>query len=144
MNLFKNKEFNDKTNTFKLGPGLVFSEIHKFASENNRQVASGWGVTVGIIGWSTGGGHGPYSNNLGMGVDNIVEADVITSDGELLTVNSEKNSDLFWAIRGGGSGAFGIITSITIKGHEIQQGGYNNRNLYWYGDLCGDDLIRLE
>ena len=105
--------------SLKLGPGHTFSEAHKFASENNVQIASGWAVTVGIVGWSTGGGHGPYSNNLGMGIDNILEAEVVKADGELLTVNSVKNSDLFWAIRGGGSGAFGIITSITIKAHEI-------------------------
>ena len=54
-----------------------------------------------------------------MGVDNIVEADIVTANGEIVTVNSQTNSDLFWAIRGGGAGAFGIITSITIKAHEI-------------------------
>lgn len=61
MVLMQTTEFNDTLNTVKLGPGIVFSKIHKEASEHNRYVSSGWATTVGVVGWSIGGGHGPFA-----------------------------------------------------------------------------------
>lgn len=85
----------------------------------DRFIVSGWASTVGVIGWSIGGGHGPFSPGKGTGVDNILEATLVTPHGELLTVNSTSNTDLFWAIRGGGGSAWGIFVSITFRLHKI-------------------------
>ena len=56
MSLMKGMEFDDKGNTVKMGPGIVFAELHEAASNHSRYVASGWATTVGVIGWSIGGG----------------------------------------------------------------------------------------
>jgi hypothetical protein len=72
---------------------------------------------VGVVGWATGGGHGVLTGEYGMGADNILEAVVVTPNGELLTANACQNEDMFWAIRGGGGGTFGVILSITIKAY---------------------------
>lgn len=65
----------------KLGPGRVFSEIFYEAALLNRFIASGWASTVGIIGWSIGGGHGPFAPSKGLGVDNILEIDIVLANG---------------------------------------------------------------
>jgi FAD/FMN-containing dehydrogenase len=51
------------------------------------------------------------------GVDNVIELNVVTSAGEYLTVNSHSHPDLFWALRGGGGGTYGIVTSVTYRTH---------------------------
>ena len=84
--LMKDMAYNED-GTLTLGPGLTFSEIHKFVASKGRIVSSGWATTVGIIGWSIGGGHGPFAPSLGKGVDNVVAATLVTADGELVEVN---------------------------------------------------------
>ena len=74
---------------------------------------------VGVLGWAMGGGHGFLTGSYGMGADNIIEAEVITPDGELVIANSYQNEDLFWAIRGGGGGTFGLVLSATIKAYPM-------------------------
>lgn len=55
----------------------------------------------------------------GMGADNILQADIVTPAGELITANECQNSDIFWAIRGGNAGAFGVITNLTVKAYPM-------------------------
>jgi ribonuclease T2 len=133
MSLFKQivwdlsdlRGFGHSDGNVKLGPGLVFSEIHHSAAQQDRFVSSGWSATVGIIGWSIGGGHGPFAPVAGLGVDNILEAEVVIANGSVVVANAKKNADLFWAIRGGGGSAWGIITSITIKAHKSPSDGFS-------------------
>lgn len=62
-----------------------WGEVHKAAAENNRVVSSGYAGTVGVVGWSLGSGHGPLAPKLGLGADNILEVDVVTANGSLVT-----------------------------------------------------------
>lgn len=64
---------------------IRWGEVHKAAADNNRVVSSGWSKSVGVGGWSLGGGHGPFASNFGNGADNILEADIVTANGTLLT-----------------------------------------------------------
>lgn len=66
-------------------------------------------------GYILGGGHSPLSPLYGMAADNALAFEVVTPIGEFVTANSANNQDLFWALRGGGGGTFGVITSVTIK-----------------------------
>ena len=109
----------------------------------NRFIVSGWAITVGVIGWSIGGGHGPFAPGYGVGVDNILEATLVTSDGQLITVNSTSNSDLYWAIRGGGGSAWGIFVSITLKLHKIPVGGFSISTSTWTGNMCDNGKILM-
>jgi hypothetical protein len=70
---------------------------------------------VGVSGWATGGGHGVLTGAYGMGADNIIEANIVIPEGKVLTANECQNKDLFWAIRGGGGGTFGVILSLTVN-----------------------------
>lgn len=72
--------------------------------------------TVGVFGgYIQGGGHSPLSSIYGMAADHVLGFEVITPIGEFVTANSTSNPDLFWALRGGGGGTFGVVSSVTIK-----------------------------
>lgn len=76
-------------------------------------------VSVGYSGYTLGGGHSLFSYLYGMTSDSVIEMEVVNADGDLLTVNSQTNEDLFWALRGaGGSGSFGIVTKFVNKLYE--------------------------
>ena len=122
--LTDSKGFGNPDGNVKFGSGIVFSEAQYSAANNGRFISSGWALTVGIIGWSTGGGHGPFSPSKGLGVDNILEVDIVIANGTLITANSVNNSDLFWGIRGGGGSTWGVITAITVKAYKIPVGGF--------------------
>jgi hypothetical protein len=65
-----------------------------------------------------GGGHGPNSNRYGLGVDNVLEHEVVLPNGDIVIANENSNPDLFWALRGGGGGTFGILTRLTVKAYD--------------------------
>ena len=73
---------------------------------------------TGIAGLTLGGGWGHLHAKYGLALDNVISADVVTADGRLLTANASENPDLFWGIRGG-SGNFGIVTSLEYRLHEV-------------------------
>uniref|UniRef100_A0A6B2L472 FAD-binding PCMH-type domain-containing protein n=1 Tax=Arcella intermedia TaxID=1963864 RepID=A0A6B2L472_9EUKA len=136
-----------------VGPGLTFAELHYAASKANRSLASGWATTVGIVGWSLGGGHGPLSPKLGLGSDQILGVQVVGPDGSLYTatetgtrrvgldgkVEESGATDLLWAVRGGGGSTWGVITSLTLKTHDLPQGGYTSVSASLAGDLCSGE-----
>ena len=68
-------------------------------------------------GYIQGGGHSPLSSIYGTGADQVLAFEVVTTDGEFITADSTQNSDLFWAMRGGGGSTFGVATSVTVKAH---------------------------
>ncbi|KAJ3530653.1 hypothetical protein NMY22_g8486 [Coprinellus aureogranulatus] len=98
-----------------MGAGVRWSEAHAFADKNNITLVGGSDKSVGAVGgWLQGGGHGPLSNTMGMGADRVLEFQVVTPDGQLRVANECQNSDLFWALRGGGGGTFGVVLSATV------------------------------
>lgn len=103
---------------FKAGVGVQAFEIYKAAHEKGRVVVGGEGETVGVMGgYIQGGGHSPLTGLYGTGADNVLSYEVVTADGEFVVANSTSNTDLFWALRGGGGSTFGVATSVTVKAH---------------------------
>ncbi|WP_423776854.1 FAD-binding protein [Bacillus velezensis] len=68
-------------------------------------------------GWFQGGGHSPASRDYGLGADQILEAEVVLANGEIITANSCHNQDIYFAIRGGGGGTYGVVVSTIIKAY---------------------------
>ncbi|PVF95627.1 FAD-binding domain-containing protein [Serendipita vermifera] len=97
--------------------GELWYYVNKAADEHGVVVVSGNSYSVGAAGgWILGGGHSSLSPQYGLGVDNVVQFEIVTPDGEVRIANAYKNKDLFWALRGGGPG-FGVVTKVTYKTH---------------------------
>lgn len=70
--------------------------------------------TVGCLGgWMQGGGHSPATHDFGLGADQVLEAQVVLANGKIVTASPCQNSDLLFAIRGGGGGTYGVVVSTT-------------------------------
>ncbi|KAJ6561924.1 hypothetical protein B0H19DRAFT_1143029 [Mycena capillaripes] len=97
-----------------VGAGVQWQQAYQFADAHNFTIVGGTDRTVGVSGgWVQGGGHSALSNTMGMGVDRVLEFKIITPDGELHVANACQNTDLFWALRGGGGGTFGVVVEST-------------------------------
>ncbi|KAF3920455.1 hypothetical protein ABW20_dc0105412 [Dactylellina cionopaga] len=104
-----------------LGAGFQWRDIVPLAQEHGKLLVTGGNPTVGCIGgYLQGGGHSPISSKYGMAVDQVLEFQVVTPAGKLITVNECENTDYFWALRGGGGGTFGVVTSATLKTYPTQ------------------------
>ncbi|MBV9065585.1 MAG: BBE domain-containing protein [Methylobacteriaceae bacterium] len=87
--------------------------------KGGRYVQGGGCLTVGVAGLIQGGGFGSFSKNFGMAAASLLQAEIVTADGAIRVANACTNRDLFWAIKGGGGGSFGIVTKLTLKTHDL-------------------------
>ncbi|KAH9039783.1 hypothetical protein EDB85DRAFT_1887199 [Lactarius pseudohatsudake] len=126
---FNKISFNDNKTELTVGAGCVFDEIYKVIRPENYNIVGGGGG-VGIGGWMMGGGYSLKTNQYGLGIDNLVRSQIVLPDGRRVTASADAESDLFWAIKGGGNN-FGIATEFVLKTHR--QG--TNGNGYVYGGL---------
>ncbi|KAK7908426.1 FAD-binding domain-containing protein [Apiospora marii] len=103
----------------RLGTGVEAWEVSNFAAAHGGiTVVSPGGNTVGGVGgWVGGGGHSLVSSTLGLGADQVLSLGVVTADGRYVTADPSTNSDLFFALRGGGGATYGIIISAVHKAH---------------------------
>ena len=96
-------------------------------NHSGRYVQGGGCTSVGACGgFILGSGFGALSKRFGTGAGSMLEAEVVTANGEVLTVNEAQHPDLFWALRGGGGGTFGVVTKLTLQTHELPKtlGGF--------------------
>ena len=131
--------------------------VHELANEKGRVVVTGHAAEVGIVGWSMGGGHSPLSTLHGLGVDQMLEVELVGADGSHIIANVNgttsispdvkmveftENNDLFWAMRGGGAGTWGAVTAMTFKLHKPQNNCQTNcyqvLNALWVGNFLED------
>ncbi|RZS36954.1 secreted protein [Herbihabitans rhizosphaerae] len=100
--------------TATIGAGARLMGVYTALAEAGRCLPAGSCPTVGIAGLTLGGGIGVLSRKYGLTCDKLVSAQVVTADGRLRTASAESERDLFWALRGGGGGNLGIVTSFTF------------------------------
>ncbi|KAF5855891.1 hypothetical protein ETB97_008270 [Aspergillus alliaceus] len=102
----------------EIGAGAQASSVYSYFQGFNMDVTGGNEGSVGLAGgFGQGGGHGVFGPSYGLMVDNAVEFDIVTADGQFRTINRCNDPELFWAMRGGGGGTFAILTSYRFQLH---------------------------
>lgn len=98
-----------------IGAGTRLVDVYAAVARAGVGVPAGSCPTVGVTGLTLGGGIGVLTRAWGLTCDNLLAAQVVTADGRLLDCDAGRHADLFWALRGGGGGNFGVVTSLTLR-----------------------------
>ncbi len=105
-----------------IGTGALWGDVYRQCmAEKGIYVQGGGCLTVGVAGFTLGGGFGSLSKRYGTGAGNLIEAEVVTADGKIRIANRWQEPELFFALRGGGGGTFGIATRLTVRAHPMPQ-----------------------
>lgn len=102
--------FVDK-DLMSVGPGMTWREVYEASLVRGMVPLSGYDSSVGVVGFTLGGGHGPLSRRYGLGADHLVAATVVDASGKA----KEARGDWLWALRGGGGGTFGVVVNMTLR-----------------------------
>jgi len=124
--------------------GNRWLEAYTAASAKGLYIQGGGCTSVGACGgFALGGGFGSFSKRFGSGAAGVLELTVVLADGSVITVNEYRYPDLFWALRGGGGGTFGVVTSMTLLAHpEPRLSGWISGPITAKSDAAFRELIQ--
>jgi FAD/FMN-containing dehydrogenase len=108
-----------KRHLVRIGAGAQWGDAAEALAEHGLAISSGDTKSVGVGGLTLGGGIGWLVRKVGLTIDSLVAAEIITADGRTLRVSNQEHPDLFWAIRGGG-GNFGVVTSFDFRAYPLK------------------------
>jgi FAD/FMN-containing dehydrogenase len=105
-----------------VGSGAIWLQAYDAVTTKAGAYVQGGGcTTVGVAGLIQSGGFGSFSKHYGMAAAGLLEAEVVTADGKVRIANSCTNSDLFWALKGGGGGTFGAVSKLTLRVRDLPE-----------------------
>lgn len=105
-----------------IGAGAIWGRVYDAVSVRaGRYVQGGGCMTVGVAGFIQGGGFGSFSKQFGTGAAGLLEAEVVTADGRVRVASAAREPELFYALKGGGGGTFGVVTRLTLRTHPLPE-----------------------
>jgi len=105
-----------------VGAGTIDIQAYDAVTTKGGKYVQGGGcLTVGLAGLVQGGGFGSLSKHYGTAASSLLEAEVVTAEGKILIANACNNPDLFWALKGGGGGTFGVVSKMTLRVHDLPE-----------------------
>lgn len=105
--------------TATIGGGARLIDVYSALTNQGVILPAGSCPTVGVAGLTMGGGIGVLGRKYGLTCDNLLSAQVVLADGRVVTCDEQREADLFWSLRGGGGGNFGVVTSFTFRVHPL-------------------------
>ncbi len=136
----KSIEVDPKAKIARAAAGLNWGEFDAATQAHGLASTGGRVTTTGVSGLALGSGSGWLERKFGFVCDNLVQAEVVTADGRVVTASEQENPDLFWGIRGGG-GNFGVVTEFQLRLHEL--GPIVLGGMLVYTPDRGRDLLRF-
>lgn len=118
LQFMKDIEVDPDARRVRVGGGATWGDVDGATQPYGLATPGGVVTTTGVAGLTLGGGYGWQSRKNGLACDNLVSAQIVTAQGEVITASESENEDLFWAIRGG-SGNFGIVTQFEFELHPV-------------------------
>jgi len=118
LSLMKGVRVDPAARTVRVGGGCVWGDVDHATHAFGMAAPCGFISTTGVAGLTLGGGIGYLTRRYGLTIDNLLSVDMVLADGSFVTADSKENSDLFWAVRGGG-GNFGVVTSFKYRLHPV-------------------------
>ncbi|OBT52948.1 hypothetical protein VE04_06719 [Pseudogymnoascus sp. 24MN13] len=111
-----------KGRAVKIGAGEQALELYEAGKKLGFTAVGGEGKTVGIAGgYVAGGGHSPLSSIYGLAADHVLAFEIVLADGRFVTASESSNTELFWALRGGGGATYGVVTSVVFKVYPVMK-----------------------
>lgn len=104
-----------------VGAGALWLHAYGAAAKAGRYVQGGGCLTVGVAGLVQSGGFGSFSKRFGLAAAGLLEAEVVTADGQVRIANACTHPDLFWGLKGGGGGSLGVVTRLTLRTHALPE-----------------------
>jgi FAD/FMN-containing dehydrogenase len=128
---------NPADKTVRVGAGCVWGDVDHATHAFGMATPCGFISTTGVAGLTLGGGIGYLTRKYGLTIDNLLSVDMVLPDGRFVIANAKENSDLFWAVRGGG-GNFGVITSFEFRLQPVSM--VNFGPTFWPLEQSGEVL----
>jgi hypothetical protein len=105
-----------------VGAGAIWMQAYDAVTTQGGGYVQGGGcTTVGVAGLVQSGGFGSFSKHYGLAAAGLLEAEVVTADGKICVANARTNPDLFWALKGGGGGSFGVVSKLTLRVRDLPE-----------------------
>ena len=120
LSQLRNARVDRAAKTARIAGGSLLGELDHEAMSHGLVTTAGSVSHTGVGGLTLGGGFGRLARRYGLTIDNVLEMDIVTPDGQLRRVGPDNDADLYWALRGGG-GNFGVVTSFLFQLHEMQR-----------------------
>ncbi len=119
LRLMSDLDFNAANGRVSVGGGAQLFDIYSYLSKYGMAIPAGSCPPVGVGGHTLGGGFGLIGRKFGLACDNVVGFEMVDATGAVLVVSATENPDLFWALRGGGAGNFGIVTRFIFQARPV-------------------------
>ena len=118
LSLMKGIYVDPKARTARAQGGVTWGQFNRETQLHGLATTGGFISTTGIAGLTLGGGLGWLMSKHGLAIDNLISAEMVTANGDVLRASKDENADLFWALRGGG-GNFGVVSSFEYQLHPL-------------------------
>src|SRR5579862_339213 len=137
LSRMKGIRVNPAAKTVRVEAGCVWGDVDHATHAFGMAVPCGFISTTGVPGLTLGGGIGHITRRYGLTIDNLLSVDMVLADGRFVTASAKENTDLFWAVRGGG-GNFGVVTSFEFRLHPVSNVQFGPT--FWPPEQAGDVL----